>query len=203
MAPRQGNWLAGDFMVTSTGKRFWAADPRPEELDIVDIAHGTANQIRFGGQINERYTVAQHQCHVLELVEAEEAKDGPIKVVDWATVKLGALVHDGAEAFLGDMPTPVKRLLPDYKALEALAMTAIERRWVGYIDPLERRIIKEADLNMLGAEARRFYGVAEVASWALKWPSEEATAIMAREPVWDFDRAKSTFLSHFYRLTKK
>lgn len=202
MMKRDGSWAHGDWMMTSTGKKFWPEDPRPEELDIVDIAHGLANQIRFGGQIKERYTVAQHSVHVLELVMLQEAKD-KLHVVDWQALKLAALLHDGAEAFLGDMPTPVKRALPDYKRLEGLCMAAIESRWVGYVAPQERHIIKAADLDMLAVEARRFYGKVATADWNLSVPSDDATGIMEAEDVWGFDKARVLFLSQFHKLTQK
>ena len=41
----------GDWMRTRSGGRFYPADPRPEEVKILDIASGLAKECRYGGQL--------------------------------------------------------------------------------------------------------------------------------------------------------
>ncbi len=199
---RKGNWHDGDWMMTASGRHFWPEDPRPKDLAIEDIAHGLANQIRFGGQINQRYTVAQHSVNVLELVVERYLSTSCGLYIDWPKIQMAALLHDGAEAFLGDMPTPVKRGLPDYKKMESMTMAAIEKRWDCAVSADEKRIIKDADLNMLTVEAQRFYGKKTTASWELMPPTSSATALIGRQNVWGFEVAKNAFLVNFENLRK-
>lgn len=86
---RVGNWIE-----TYTGLQFWPLDPRPEDICIEDIAHSLANQCRFAGHVSRFYSVAQH-CHLAsQLVPPEDA--------------LWALLHDATEAYLVDLPRPIK-----------------------------------------------------------------------------------------------
>ena len=68
--------------------------PRLSDINIEDIAHATANTCRWGGATTEFYSVAEHSIRV-----AERVSDN---------LKLAALLHDAAEAYLGDIPTPIK-----------------------------------------------------------------------------------------------
>lgn len=78
-------------------------DPRASELSCTDIAHGLANTCRFGGQCSEFYSVAQHAVFVRDLVLThEECTLDRVRA---------ALHHDDPEAFLGDVPSPLKPLL--------------------------------------------------------------------------------------------
>lgn len=76
----------------------------PHMIHIGDIAHALSNTPRFGGHLPRWYSVAMHSLHVADLVEPEH--------------KLSALLHDASEAYLLDMPKPIKDRLPDYMALE-------------------------------------------------------------------------------------
>lgn len=88
------------------------ADGQPFDFDDVTrfvptpfvIAHGLSNVCRYGGQCPKPYTVAEHSVHVSYLVPTAYAFE--------------ALMHDASEAFLGDVVTPLKRKLPEYKKLE-------------------------------------------------------------------------------------
>jgi len=94
----------GDWMQTYTGKKFWPLDPRSEEINIEDIAHSLAFSCRFNGHCNKFYSVAQHSVFVSTLVRPSEV--------------LAALLHDSAEAYLGDIISPLKIYLPNILEIE-------------------------------------------------------------------------------------
>ena len=99
MADRKGEW-----MQTFSGRSFWALDPRPEDVCIEDIAHSLAHQCRFAGHCLRFYSVAEHSVLLYRTVPDE--------------LKKPALVHDSPEAYVVDVPRPLKRMLKAHQALE-------------------------------------------------------------------------------------
>ena len=84
----------GRWIETFSGDRFFPLSPGPAEIHIKDIAHGLAGRFRFSGQSRDWYTVAQHSVEVSRRVPAEDV--------------LWGLLHDAAEAYLPDIPRPIK-----------------------------------------------------------------------------------------------
>lgn len=82
---------------------------------IEDIAHALSLQCRFSGHIPEFYSVAQHSVLVSKLVPQ--------------TLKLQALLHDASEAYLVDIPRPIKKGLNNYNLLEHKLMLAIAAKF--------------------------------------------------------------------------
>lgn len=110
--PRRGDWLQ-----TFTGRQFWPLSPHPEDFDIEDIAHALAMKCRFNGHCISFYSVAQHSV----LVAMECKRKWP----DRPELPLWGLLHDLAEAYLPDIPRPLKRTIPGIlKESEALIMQA-------------------------------------------------------------------------------
>lgn len=121
---------------TYTGKVFDITILDPESICIEDIAHALSNTARFGGHLKKMYSVAQHSCFV--------AANVPVKF------KLAALLHDASEAYIGDMPSPFKKLMPDYKVIEDRIMQAISLKF-GFDFPLPKEV-KEVDRQALNFE---------------------------------------------------
>lgn len=105
----------GDWMQTYTGRQFWPLDPRAEEIDIADIAHALSLICRYGGHAIQFYSVAEH-CVLMSQAVSEPSKK-------WA------LLHDAAEAYLGDIIRPLKRHLDGYSALEMNLMREVCHRF--------------------------------------------------------------------------
>ncbi len=131
----------GPFVHTWTGKKFYFTDPKPEDVFIEDIAHALSLQCRFNGHIAELYSVAEHSVMVANIVE-EETKD--------AQLTLTALLHDAAETYLGDVVSPLKGLLGDYRVFEKSVEACVATRFsLTYPFP---EAIERADRTALARE---------------------------------------------------
>ncbi len=128
-------------IMTNSGVLLSLLDPKEEDLRIEDIAIGLARHARFAGQNRFIYTVAQHSIAVAS--ELHLLYGNP-------TLSLQGLLHDASEAFLGDIPGPVKHVLPDYKDLEEKVQRAIFKRF-GLSYPMDPRV-KEIDKKRLDEE---------------------------------------------------
>ena len=114
--------------------------PRPDDIHIKDIAHALSNICRFTGHTSMFYSVAQHSMLVSELVE------DPM-------LRKAALLHDAAEAYIGDVSTPLKRIIePIYKEIESRLEAAIAERFS--ISCSKHQAVKQADLIALVTEKR-------------------------------------------------
>jgi hypothetical protein len=132
---------------TFTGKYVDTRQPTADTINVADIAHALANVCRYGGHSRRFYSVAEHAVFVSVRLER--------KGCSWPVVFEG-LHHDDPEAYLGDIPRPLKPLLgKTYEVLtnrmEAAITKALELEGVSRADYL---VIKEADNWALFVEAR-------------------------------------------------
>lgn len=95
---------------TKSGIKFYPFEPAPEMINIEDIAHGLSNMCRFHGQTKFFYSVAQHCNLGLKIINKIYPYD--------LALKLAWMLHDASEAYVLDMPKPIKNGLPDYRKLE-------------------------------------------------------------------------------------
>lgn len=99
-------------LVTNSGRIINILNPKPEDFCLNDIAFGLSRQLRFNGLTVLPYTVAQHSVIVSKLCISPKAQ-------------LVAMLHDASEAYLHDLPTPLKTILPDYCKIETRFQDAI------------------------------------------------------------------------------
>lgn len=193
----------GDWMQTYTGRCFWPLDPRADEVCIEDIAHSLSLQCRFAGHCREPYSVAEHSVRVSLLVQEQFLRDErgvygqhPSAEGHAAHLALMGLLHDASEAYLVDLPRPVKPHLKGYSQAEDWVMEAIcERfglRWENNQEAWQR--VKHADNVLLATEARDLMGPPPCEWAALPEPLEAVI-----DP-WTWRQAAIAFLRRFDEL---
>lgn len=130
---------------TYQGRRLDLADPDPSTVSIVDIAHALGMQCRYNGHCKRFFSVAEHSVFCSRWLELT---DYPVRL------QLLALLHDAAEAYLGDLILPAKPLFPGYAAREAKVEAVIYEALK--IEPPtedEHQFVKLADNVALATEA--------------------------------------------------
>jgi hypothetical protein len=139
----------GSSIETFSGIHVTPLDPKPEMIRLGDIAHALSNQCRFAGHCRKFYSVAEHCVHVSHLVPASYRK--------------AALLHDAGEAYLMDIPRPLKRymgfMLHDrfmpYKTIEEQLMRVIAECF-GIVWSGMPEAVREVDNRMLVTEYLAF-----------------------------------------------
>lgn len=172
---RKGNW-----MQTYTGRKFWPLDPRPEEVYIQDIAHSLSHQCRYAGHCMWFYSVAEHCVLLSQNVAPEHA--------------LWALLHDASEAYLVDIPRPVKPYLSEYREIEAKVMAAVCHKFnLSVVMPDE---VNEVDGRILNDECQQNMSIPPE-----KW-ADTGKPLGVELQFWMPTDAKRQFLDRFLELTK-
>jgi len=112
---RKRNIFKTDHIRTYTGLYINVFEPTEDMICIEDIAHSLSHQCRFGGQLPNFYSVAQHSMMCAKMAKKED--------------KLDALMHDASEAYVLDMPRPIKYKLGNYKLVEIKLMSLIAKKF--------------------------------------------------------------------------
>lgn len=168
---------------TYTGRNLDLLDPDPKEIDIQDIAHHLAKLDRYNGAGHYSYSVGQHSLLVADALPKE--------------YKLQGLLHDATEAYLGDVVSPLKKLLPDYRKIEQNVMNAVCKRFeITFPRP---NIIKRADQAVMAAEMHQ----------VVKWPDLPKKQGLPEPPKgieirpMDWKEVRQTFIERFKALRKE
>jgi hypothetical protein len=175
----------GNYQYTAHGRLFFSCDPRPEEVFIDDIARHLSRICRFGGATKRWMSVAEH-CILCSMVVKRE-------------VALEALLHDGAEAYIGDVIRPLK-YLPVYSdiylKLERQIEVAIANRF-NLVFPYPEQV-RWADEVVVGAELKR-----NIVSNAANYLSEDFAGDVPMFHYWTPEEAEERFLSRFRVLAEE
>jgi hypothetical protein len=120
-----------------------AFDYLAPEINVGDVAHGLGHEMRFGRQAKRFYSVAEHSILVAEIVHQTVPE-----------LVLPALWHDAHEAYLGDLPTPLKQMLGETWTRLADRIDQAVAAFLGIDEGLLRHpIIKWADKTAMLYEA--------------------------------------------------
>lgn len=147
------------FIETYSGIKFNFLSPRPEDICIEDIAHSLSQQCRFTGHCKIPMTIAAHSINVASLVPDES--------------KLAALLHDSAEAYLGDISRPIKKQFPQIVEIENRLLDSIFEKF--NVTGFTWADVKIADDYMLALEGRKL--MHNVDGWADKVQPKDMGAV--------------------------
>lgn len=174
-----------DWVQTASGRPFWPLDPRIEDVRIEDIAHALAHLCRFNGHVREFYSVAQHSVLVSEYL----AHDHP-------DLALLGLIHDAQEAYLCDIPSPLKRL-----SAFAAYPAAEQRLQVMICKAFGVRVPTEAEAKALALVDRRVLRTEQRDLMPAALPGEGMDDELPYDELihpWSFRIARARFLHRFY-----
>lgn len=174
-------------ILTHSGHYFNFLQPDPATIQIEDIAQGLSKVCRFAGQSRAFYSVAQHSVLVSFLVEDLGDPDAA----------LAGLLHDAAEAYIGDVTRPLKQLLPDYRRIEKRIEASVFARF-GLPADLPASV-KHADLVMLATEQRDFMAPHDDPWYCIEGIKPLPFELSTLTP----DHACERFMLRFEELTRK
>jgi hypothetical protein len=160
--------------------------PRVRDVFVPDIAHALSLICRFTGHVDVFYSVAEHSVRLSRVLRANQY---PVDDCLWG------LLHDASEAYLADIPSPMKRTpaFAFYREAEAKVMACIVSA-LG-LPPNEPECVKQADSLMLETEARDLMPRRE----ADEWPHCHEPAKWVILP-WSSKRAEIEFLDTYQML---
>jgi hypothetical protein len=172
--------IKGPTILLFSGTYFNFERPEETPVTIEDVARGLSHICRFAGQCPRFYSVAEHSIHVSQIVSSELAWEG--------------LMHDAAEAFIGDVAKPLKVLLGDYGVIERRVELAIAQQF-GLADRLPPDV-KRADVRMLRLEQQSLMRNGDNWEWTKGFEPPEGITLSCLAP----DDAMAAFLQRALEL---
>lgn len=150
--PRAVQDVCHKIRMHPSGRLVEPLNVQPEDIDIRDIAHHLSNECRYAGATPEHYSVAQHSVLVAEHLAQSMWRLTP-------EILLAALLHDAAEAYIKDLPSPMKHdpRFAFYREIDAALTDRIYTRF-GVGDSPSYHAIKVADDAVFTREVQSFWG---------------------------------------------
>lgn len=201
--------LKKDWMQTYSGNKFYPTDPKPEDIKIGDIAWALSAMPRFAGHTKHTvpYSVAQHSCLVANAAFVMTKNLSPD---EQRLAVLAALLHDAQEAYIMDIPLPLKRSpeMEGYRIIEERLERAIAEAF-GLPSPLPvelRTLIKQLDRQAAATEAHYLMSPLHP-DWSLEFSMSHCGRLpgVARDGItpWERDFALHRFMMLYADCTKE
>lgn len=182
------NEYAGNWLSTLYTPQFHFLNPTPIEVNFKDIAHSLALVCRFGGHCHTFYSVAEHSYLVSLLLGADEGAD--------AVTMLAGLLHDAEEAYLPDIPSPIKVHMPEAQRIYEKLRSVIY--WKFGIDGsnVDWVAIKSMDKRICISEAK------QLGLWNKNWYTPQVEGELPRIPPlgWTPHKAELLFTQRYKYL---
>ncbi len=182
------------IIATATGGYIDLEEPAPNDIRLTDIAKALSRICRFTGHCSKFYSVAEHSVRVAAYLR----RSGYTPMT-----QLAGLLHDASEAYLGDVSTPLKTIMSQYKDLERGMEIAVSNRF-GVVT-FGRADIKRADLVLLAYEKHKLLPM-EHGEWPILFDIDplEYESVRSKRTVtklgWSPDEAEQRFVNVFKRL---
>lgn len=170
------------WIQSVSGKQVSLTDPYASMINIDDIAHALSMLCRFNGHGTRFYSVAEHSVHVSNEVTPDLA--------------LAGLLHDAAEAYLGDVPSPLKGHLADFKMFEERMEKVIAEAFGIRFEEFKSPELKRADIQLL-VDEKSVLMVPEPKPWPTDAPSPKKPD---RIKAWNPSEAREAFLNRYHAL---
>jgi uncharacterized protein len=158
----------------NSGRKFHFLNPSTREIVIEDIVHVLSRIPRFNGHTIKPYYVLQHLCLCHDIAPDE--------------CKREALGHDFSEAYLHDISSPLKSLLPQYKEIEYRVEAAIARKFkLQFPYPSS---VKAVDMRLLVSEMKWLMPCSDHKLLPFEPLSKKITP-------WSSEKCKTEFMNRF------
>ena len=178
--------INGPLILLSSGNYFSYKDIKSNKYLIEDIAHGLSHVCRFAGHTERFYSVAEHCYHASYVIEDQQ-------------FALDALMHDASEAYLGDIPRPLKALLPEYVEIEKQVEAEIAKEF-NLTYPMSEAV-KLVDIRLLATEKQL---VMNFLNNTDSWEYLDGVAeLPLRLLCWSPKVSKEKFLDRYYELVQQ
>ncbi len=172
--------MSDGIIQTRSGKAFDLLDPTPEMVDLGDIAHALAHICRYNGHCTRFYSVAEHST-----VGARHLASGY-----GFRAQRAFLLHDAAEAYIGDICTPLKMILGDsIRKIENQIQAVIFARFG--IDVVPSGHLAAIDEAMLTIEMEQIVSKPRVGTWPDTRDAPRGLTLACHAP----DQAREVFLA--------
>jgi hypothetical protein len=176
----------GDWIQTYSGIQIDPLDPKPEQINIEDIARALSNICRFTGHTKEFYSVAEHSYWASIYVDQKYA--------------MQALLHDGAEAYMADIAAPLKGRVSVFAKGKMISYKVAEAHLLGMIFKrfgLDRRMpleVEKIDMELCYSEGKQLLPDVDAWGWYVK-PIEDFKA-----ECWPPPYAYAMFMHRYEKL---
>lgn len=138
--------MSGNYIVTNTGNIFSYENIENNNINIEDILHSLPRINRFVGHSIRPYSVGEHTllCYYMAKEKGYSTRE-----------QLLTFIHDFAEAYVGDCPAPLKKMLPEFRNIEEKVELEIYK-YLGIKPPTKEEIqlVKSIDITMLLIEMK-------------------------------------------------
>lgn len=168
-------------ILTNSGLWFDFLNPKPDQVCLHDIAHSLSRCCRYGGHTDNHYSIAQHSVFVANKLK----KDGAT-----LDTQLAGLLHDAHEAYIGDIVSPLKALLPEIKLLEHKIDKAIFKA-LGVKS-------NKANWDAVHAADKWMYEYERTSGYSRPLPGTQPTT---NSPVfWTYEKSYEKFVKEYLKL---
>ena len=192
--------MAGAYIMTLSGRKFYPFSPDPIDVDLGDIAAALSKSCRYSGHTPGFYSVAEHCVKASETLEQLLPRGlTPAN----ATAITWALLHDASEAYLNDLPRPIKNYMPQYVLIENKIQDAILDAFGMELTPKEADQVHKVDAAMLFFEKDGFGW--QDREWQLQPNSYYHMARLKKAipeiEFWSPKEAEQAFINRFEKVT--